>query len=214
MGDDSDNHAIRAWLKHDRVWGFVVYRCTYKDDCEWTEGMERLNAFTRDSLESRDSTDLMDSLDWAVQEDPSYDGASKRYIRRKFREWSEQCGEIYSPRGSYCVMIDQDALEAILAAEPPPDDDPSEEPYVILLDKTWRQRYKDGTYDSGDDLATGEGESREPVDEGCEPIEDCRMEDVGWMYTDMTILAVRTFVSLDAIGWDHCYARPPRMSSP
>lgn len=44
--------------------------------------MDEINTRVRRSLEFYKDVDLMDSLDWAVQEDKAYEGASKDEIRR------------------------------------------------------------------------------------------------------------------------------------
>ena len=44
--------------------------------------MAIINERTREHLKDEDAEDLMTSLDWSVQEDPSLDGASINEVRR------------------------------------------------------------------------------------------------------------------------------------
>lgn len=80
----SEVSRIRAELRTapNAKWGFVIYRCTYYDDEKWKAFMQILNGHAFHSLTFEHAEDLMASLDWAVQEDPSLDGASKDEVRR------------------------------------------------------------------------------------------------------------------------------------
>lgn len=80
----SDSQHVRKLLSYrgQEKWGFIIYRCTYKDDAQWARFMELLNEWTQKNLESDKALDLMDSLDWNVQDDPKLDGASQEEIRR------------------------------------------------------------------------------------------------------------------------------------
>ena len=76
---------IRKWLANHEPhgkWGFVIYRCTYGDDARWARFMDILNARVRQSLEFEGALDLMNSLDWTVQEDPTLQDASKDEVRK------------------------------------------------------------------------------------------------------------------------------------
>lgn len=83
---------IQDQLHYDghRVWGFVVYRCTYGDDAAWQAFLERINASIRDSLEFYHGLDLLeeDCFKLTVLEDASkFDGASAQLVREHFKEW-------------------------------------------------------------------------------------------------------------------------------
>lgn len=65
-----------------RNWGFVIYRCTYEDDAQWACFMDILNEWTRQNLEYEGALDLLESLDWSVQESHDFVGARKDDIRR------------------------------------------------------------------------------------------------------------------------------------
>lgn len=65
----------------NQKWGFVVYRCTYLDDAAWQSFMYRLKLQTKLNLEADDATELDGRIDWAVQEDPSLDGADAKMVK-------------------------------------------------------------------------------------------------------------------------------------
>jgi hypothetical protein len=77
-----------------RVWGFVIYRCTYGDDAAWEECLRRLNLATRISMHFYEALHLLDDNDgngdYRVEEtifqNPAmFDGASTQAVRRHFK---------------------------------------------------------------------------------------------------------------------------------
>ncbi|KAG8625193.1 hypothetical protein KVT40_006944 [Elsinoe batatas] len=197
MSDEAD--AVRALSETDGKWGFVVYRCTYGDNERWQAFMQRLNAYALEALKDSNAEDLMDTLDWDVQEDTSYDEAQTSYIRQEFRKYVKTAGRLTEARSNYCVMVDKESLDSVLEADPPPEYDILDEAYVIIVNRTWRQAYSDGTYapDSDDeDAATIDDTEKEPEDEGFEETEGCTMQDVGWMNVYISSLPVRTYALL------------------
>lgn len=73
-----------------RVWGFVVYRCTYGDDAAWKTFLERIHASIRRKMEYYHGLDLLeeDCFKFTVLEDASkFDGASVQFVREHFKEW-------------------------------------------------------------------------------------------------------------------------------
>lgn len=81
MGETEHIRRMLKMWNHEN-WGFVIYRCTYADDAQWERFMTILNEWTRLHLEFEKATDLMESLDWVVQQGPDLDGASKDQVRR------------------------------------------------------------------------------------------------------------------------------------
>lgn len=55
----------------DAKWGFVIYRCTYRDDAAWEQFMQRLKLQARLNLEADGAGDIFAHIDWNVQEDPA-----------------------------------------------------------------------------------------------------------------------------------------------
>lgn len=84
----SDAEYAREVAEEEGAWGFMIYRCTYKSDEEWSRFLQILDATVREALEAEDEVEdegyvgLMDTLDWSVQEDPELEGASKNEVRR------------------------------------------------------------------------------------------------------------------------------------
>ena len=63
-------------------WGFVIYRCTYQSDSDWARFMDLLNTRVRLNLEEEGGLDLLDRLDWCVQDDREIlDDASSGQVR-------------------------------------------------------------------------------------------------------------------------------------
>ena len=80
----SETDSIRQQLQKwgHKKWGFVIYRCTYKNDAEWSQFMDFLNRWTSSRLKADDSLDMMESLDWSVQEGSDLEGASKDEVKK------------------------------------------------------------------------------------------------------------------------------------
>jgi hypothetical protein len=75
---------LRNILKRnpDLRWGFVIYRCTYESDSDWAHFMDLLNTRVRLNLEEEGGLDLLDRLDWCVQDDRDVlDDASTSQVR-------------------------------------------------------------------------------------------------------------------------------------
>lgn len=63
-----DLHQVCEVLKRNPhlKWGFVIYRCTYDSDNEWSRFMNHLNTRVRLNLEEDGAAELFDRLDWTV----------------------------------------------------------------------------------------------------------------------------------------------------
>ena len=75
---------IRDSLTHssDLKLGFVVYRCTYDSQDECNFFMKYLDSTIHVTLREADLGDMVDRLDWNVQEDPDLDDATFDTVRR------------------------------------------------------------------------------------------------------------------------------------
>jgi hypothetical protein len=75
-----------------RVWGFVIYRCTYGDDAAWEKCLERLHASTRKSMRYYNGLDLLEEGCYkpTVIAGARFDGAKTQYVREHFKEWRKQ----------------------------------------------------------------------------------------------------------------------------
>lgn len=78
------NRRIRARLSHDPEMklGFIVYRCTYASDDDWNRFMGYLDTTVRATLVKAELEDVLDRLDWNVQEDINLEEASFEEVRR------------------------------------------------------------------------------------------------------------------------------------
>ena len=65
--------------------GFIVFRTTSHtdaDNAKWNRFMDYLNAQARYKLKDHDAEDLIERLDWNVQEDAELEGKDEEYVRR------------------------------------------------------------------------------------------------------------------------------------
>ena len=217
---------IKRTFKHlgHKYWGFLVYRCTYRDDHAWSRFMAILNRSVQESLQYDGTKELMDSLNHIVREDPSLlDGVSKELVRQRFREWvaspeadaERQMASAQpvlidgigsTPRYSYCVHVDEDALRSVVhdGNGTPEEGMTKIGGYVNLIKADW-------ALPSGEEAEERrrEFEIEDPCDEGEEPVEDCRMYDVGWMKVSIDSLMPGMYAMLQSGAWDENYVRPP-----
>ncbi|KAK5114557.1 hypothetical protein LTR85_010134 [Meristemomyces frigidus] len=195
-----------------KSWGFVIYRCTYASDSAWEHFLDVLNARTRRSLREYSYPELYDTLSWSIEsDDQTLNGASKDFVRERFRDWVER--EIadlsiapghegtvrWNPKFRYCIHADEGVLKSVVDDAPqPPAPDLDGVAYVNLVAK-----------DSDEQEAKYDGEKDLEVD-------GQRMYDVGWMKMAVDGLAPRAY-SLFACGGDtfsDLYERPPAVAIP
>lgn len=62
---------IGRYLQEDghRVWGCIIYRCTYENDDDWDDFTKHLNYRSRRTMAFYNSLDMMDSLSMTIFED-------------------------------------------------------------------------------------------------------------------------------------------------
>ncbi|KAI9823659.1 MAG: hypothetical protein M1826_007677 [Phylliscum demangeonii] len=194
-----------------RTWGFVIYRCTYGRDDEWTQFMDRLRLEIRQRLESSNGLDMMDRLQLTVVEDRStWDGASTALVREHFKQWAatapqqeQGTGPGLSQRYRYCVQMDAVALASIL--------DDYDDKYEHYDDEADPATTNDGwvnlIWKDWDPLPP---DPRQTVEE---PIEGCTLDDVGWMRVAYQDVMVGMYGYLrDYNDWYREYRRPPEVA--
>lgn len=109
-----------------KVWGWVIYRCTYGSDEHWAAFMECLRRNTHDALERMNGLDMLESLHYQVVADRDlFDGAHPSNVLEHFAQWTvtapmrDQGVEARqfetSKRYHYCIHVDEEALYSILA---------------------------------------------------------------------------------------------------
>lgn len=195
---------VERYLNKDghRIWGWVVYRCTYESDSDWEQFMQRLRYYIRDTLNFDNGLDLMPSLNFHVFDDPAlFNGANASTVRQHFRQWAatapeqEQGAEVgarESQRYEYCIQVDITALRSIIDGPAPPEDNLSDA-FVNLIRGEW-----DSGYDEDD------------VEH--EPIEGCTDYDVGWMRIRYNCLMVDWYCRFRGSEcWHIEYRRPPEV---
>ncbi|KAF4160012.1 hypothetical protein CNMCM6936_004141 [Aspergillus lentulus] len=208
---------IKQALQKDghRIWGFVVYRCTYKSDADWDEFMRRLRWCTQNALELYHAQELMDSLGLTVLEDRAlFDGATTSTIRNHFKQWAETAVEAEqgvgvrqraSQRYRYCIQVDEEALDSVVRKSPVPwgEIPGNNVGYVNLISKEW-EPYDPVEYEDEDERL------EEPPEE---PIEGCTLHDVGWMKVLYDSVMVSKYNYLrESLAWEYEYRRPPQVS--
>lgn len=134
-GTDFNNaDKVERQLAEDshQIWGWVIYRCTYESDADWNEFMNRLRFYIRETLVFENGLDMLESLIYHVFEDRTqFDGAHPADVREHFRQWALTAPQEEQGPGAqarqlqryrYCVHVNQEALQSVLAGEAPPGD--------------------------------------------------------------------------------------------
>ncbi|KAG9692004.1 hypothetical protein KCU95_g7615, partial [Aureobasidium melanogenum] len=133
--DTANNKAdvIERQLQEDnhKIWGWVIYRCTYSSDRDWADFMSRLSFYIQQSLQEHNGHDMMESLDYQVFEDRAlFDAAEPATVREHFRQWVQDAPQreqavpaMRSQRYNFCVHVDEEALQSIISGPSPPGDE-------------------------------------------------------------------------------------------
>lgn len=189
--------------KH-RMWGLVVYRCTYESDTDWSEFMKRLHYQVESALKCYNGLDMLSSLDTTVFEDRvSLDGASKSAVREQFKKWTTTAPEAEqgthaagSQRYRYCIHMDAKALESVVHhAQAPPLPEARGPGFVNVVSRDW------------------EPDASDPMEKGKDLVEGSELRDVGWMKVDYQSVMVDFLVLLrDRNDWYREYRRPPEIA--
>ena len=109
----SETQRIRSELQSGHPkWGFMIYRCTHDSFTDSTRCMAILNAHAAHALAYEGAQDMLNSLGWAVQEDPTLEEASKDEIRRYETE------RAFSPTPSSKVPILTSHVPVTPASQP------------------------------------------------------------------------------------------------
>lgn len=130
---------------YNRVWGFHIYRCTYKDDSKWEQLMKLWDEEIREHLSDSNDLDLLSSMDMRYHDDkPTLDGASSDQVREDFRKWlaSDDCkreseglkATNWGARYEFCVYVDEGVLESILGDVP---EGQRRRHYFKIIDSWW-----------------------------------------------------------------------------
>ncbi|KAI8949279.1 putative muramidase [Xylaria longipes] len=203
-----DSERIKAQMTRpelrNNVWGFVVYRCTGRNETAWQRMIAHMNDTVAKELKGENREDLLPYHKLHIIDD---DGATTHAVRDHFLQWVpkdlqsrlsesskasvedlELTGATSCPRYECCVLIDDLCLESL--------DYPNmNSPVVKLVWRRWGPLDQD--------------ERQAPIYPGFHDGQtEYYEEDVGWMY-----MPVRYYLDrYDALGywdWDDVYVRPP-----
>ncbi|KAJ5364364.1 uncharacterized protein N7496_010077 [Penicillium cataractarum] len=204
---DADHVEHDLWDDGHRLWGFVIYRCTYESDSAWTEFMNRLLASTEEMFDWETDLEVLDRLALTVFEDSGmFNGASTAVVREHFNRWAVDAvqkeqgtvqgqGQVHpgSQRYRYCIQVTQDVLDSVLAG------DYERNGFVRVIRADW-EVYE--PYDHG-----------ERIEEEEEPLEGCTLEDVGWVKVqfDGMMFIAWGYLRSDW-AWGVGYRRPPKIA--
>lgn len=199
-------------LKYDK-WGYVVYRCTYKDDAAWGHFKQTIYQQTRQDLRESDTPELAEHVEWTFVEDrEALDGVPIPRLRERFNRWAAKAVVAENPRaqagtegrstivgGRYnCfVHVDEEALQSVLRG-PERENEYGELAHVNFVDALW-EPYGDSHFEGG----------YEP--DILEPIDGCTEGNVGWMRMSVhLVFSAYIYVGAgDSTHWHLFYRRPP-----
>jgi hypothetical protein len=193
-------HRQEAALK---TWGFVIYRCSYTSNKDWKRFMELFKQQANEAMAIHFRTpDPAKTLSCTIIEDPSLNKATTTQIRFAFTNWiisPEAELEILphlkqqtvqprnpdpeeerlmsrlwlAPRYHFCIQVDEIALNSMLKYG---ESKGHYRGHVNLVNACWEiPMPEEWELKEAADLEIN------LFDEGEEPIEGCRLYDVGWM---------------------------------
>jgi hypothetical protein len=113
-------------LDKHRVWGWVIFRCTYDSDEDWDKFMDYMRRALRKALERNGGLDLLDSCSITVIEDEeTLDDASTAFVREEFKKWccsapqqEQGTGPTRSQRYQFYIQIEEESLHSVLHEAP------------------------------------------------------------------------------------------------
>lgn len=214
-GADQIERQLRA--DGHRIWGFVVYRCTYTSDSAWELFIQRINASLRQAMYVYNGHDLLEEgcFKLTVVADASMlDGATTQAVRRHFTEWCARM--VHEEQGS------REEIESRRQEAPPPWDLPLRYRFCIQVDEASLQSVISEEGKGWVKLIKGDWESREATRQQQHPhkteeypaIEGCTEEDVGWMKVELnSVMPDFYHILRDLNAWHAEYRRPPDVAT-
>ena len=83
-----DSSLSYAELKNDSPWGFVVYRCSYRDNSQWQRMVRLITSSVEESLTLNRRIDLLSRHRLTIMDDATrFDGATSHMVRDHFQSW-------------------------------------------------------------------------------------------------------------------------------
>lgn len=204
-----------------RIWGFVLYRCTYKSDSDWEKFMHQYLQPVKTSLKKNNGLDILDRFRPTVFEDQPFDGASSFTIRDHFNKWvataSQQEQGIPAEvalatdpgRYQFCLMVDEESLQSVIDRPADMDEDDDERDhsaFVILVSGRWNPEMEE----IDDEELEGYGGVYEP--EVFDAVDGCTEWDVGCMRVRYNKIQLRGYVEMNGrLDWEMHYCRVPEV---
>jgi len=72
-------------LPNHPKWGFIIYRCDYRDDSAWARFIDRWSQFVNAWLIQKRQRELIETLKWNVREDcAAFNRATVEDVRKSF----------------------------------------------------------------------------------------------------------------------------------
>ncbi|EAU33403.1 predicted protein [Aspergillus terreus NIH2624] len=179
-----DSSLSYAELKNDSPWGFVVYRCSYRDNSQWQRMVRLITSSVEESLTLNRRIDLLSRHRLTIMDDATRE---QRKSPVNGGESSIDVEMTLGTRYNFCLFVDDIALESL---------DRMSLPTIKLLCRFFGIRGPD----ERDYVVHPDYEDGETAEEH---------EDVGWMYTcvvDYCDIYTRLVESSD---WYEEYCRPP-----
>lgn len=79
-------------------WGWVIYRCTYKDNQAWERFKQNIIETSRRGINESDAPELADRLELTFVEDRTLEDAPMEQLRARFKEWAAHACPKGQPR--------------------------------------------------------------------------------------------------------------------
>lgn len=207
MSKLADN--LTRYLREDghKIWGFVVYRASYKNDEDWDKVIDLIKAHARDWLSYTGAPELYDNLDITVIQDQADEDATTSLVREKFQQWCIEAPHReqgttpgLALRYRFCIYIDNECIESIKYNNSLPSlqkELDRNRGFVKLINKDW-EPYEPESDEEDEEIA----------------LEGCSLEDVGWMRVDyIEVLTLMLPYLRDEDSWNTEYRRPPRIAN-
>ncbi|KAE8131681.1 hypothetical protein BDV38DRAFT_288471 [Aspergillus pseudotamarii] len=150
-------HWCQGW-----PWGYFIYRTIYGSDEDWNHALAKLHRYIHCTIRYDDHPEPAEIV-WEccknviVDDEELLRGASPAKVRQLFQNWVER-HRVYNhgsiPRSTFCLMVDNHAIQSILASPEPSLETKNwfttEVGYVILIDRYFPDKgYRHEPYNVG-----------------------------------------------------------------
>ncbi|KAB8237521.1 uncharacterized protein BDW43DRAFT_321888 [Aspergillus alliaceus] len=133
-------------------WGYFIYRTAYSSDEDWNQALAKLNRYIYCTIRYKDNPEPAEIV-WEgyknviVDDKKLLEGAPPTKVRQLFHDWIKhhlQHNHCSISRSAFCLMIDNHALQSILASPEPSLETGNwiteKNGYVVLIDRYFPDR--------------------------------------------------------------------------